>query len=175
VPKSNFSILDLCPKINLSSYSQAESPMRCPLVNSYPTRLNIFVSDPNSKINIGNDFLLIRFALIRLRIRSRSTSIHFILLMRENLISKRHPNKMFQFILFCGLSFIRTSVRSVPCVGLSQRVSCANQPTADHLPPNQLVSSPSSTSRCTPVSSPMPSTSQLAAGRGHQCRAWSLP
>jgi hypothetical protein len=45
--------------------------------------------------------------------------------MRENLISKRHPNKMSWFILFYGLWFIRTSVRSVPYVGLSQRVSVA--------------------------------------------------
>jgi hypothetical protein len=45
--------------------------------------------------------------------------------MRENLIAKQHPNKMSRFILFCGLSFIRTSVRSVPYVGLSQRVRAA--------------------------------------------------
>jgi hypothetical protein len=28
-----------------------------PLINSYLTRLNISVSNPNSKFNIGNDFL----------------------------------------------------------------------------------------------------------------------
>jgi hypothetical protein len=32
---------------------------------------------------------------------------------------------MFWFILFCGLSFVWTSVRFVPYVGISQRVSAA--------------------------------------------------
>jgi hypothetical protein len=49
-------MFDLCPKINLSPYSQAESPMCRPLINFYPTRLKIPVSNLNSKINIGNDF-----------------------------------------------------------------------------------------------------------------------
>jgi hypothetical protein len=30
--------------------------MRCPPMNSYPTQLNTSVFDPNSKINIDDDF-----------------------------------------------------------------------------------------------------------------------
>jgi hypothetical protein len=49
-------MFDLCLKINPSPYSQAESPMRCPLINSYPTRLNISLSNLNSETDLGNDF-----------------------------------------------------------------------------------------------------------------------
>jgi hypothetical protein len=36
--------------------SKAESPMGCPQINSYLIRLNISVSNPIKKINIGDDF-----------------------------------------------------------------------------------------------------------------------
>jgi hypothetical protein len=49
-------MFDLYLKINPSPYSQAESPMRRPQINSYLTRLHTFVFDPDSKINISDDF-----------------------------------------------------------------------------------------------------------------------
>jgi hypothetical protein len=50
VSESNFSMFVLCPKTNPSPYSQAESPIRCTLINSYPTRLNTSMSDPYSAV-----------------------------------------------------------------------------------------------------------------------------
>jgi hypothetical protein len=58
VSESNFSMFDLYIQIFYPGpYPQAEYLMRCPLINSYPTQLNTSVSEPNSKINIGYDFL----------------------------------------------------------------------------------------------------------------------
>jgi hypothetical protein len=41
VSDSNFAMLDLCPKINLTPYSQTECSICRPLINSYSSRLNI--------------------------------------------------------------------------------------------------------------------------------------
>jgi hypothetical protein len=41
---------------NPSPDSQTEYSICHPLINFYPTRLNTSVFDPNSKINIGDDF-----------------------------------------------------------------------------------------------------------------------
>jgi hypothetical protein len=41
---------------NPSPYSQTEYSICRPLINFYPTQLNTSVFDPNSKINIGDDF-----------------------------------------------------------------------------------------------------------------------
>jgi hypothetical protein len=49
-------MFDLYLKINPSPYSQAESPMRRPQINPYPSQLHTSVFDPDSKINIGDDF-----------------------------------------------------------------------------------------------------------------------
>jgi hypothetical protein len=38
--ESNFSMFDLCPKINLTPYSQTECSICRPLINFYPTRPN---------------------------------------------------------------------------------------------------------------------------------------
>jgi hypothetical protein len=45
VSDSDFSMFDLCPKINPTPYSQAEYSVRCPLIISYSTQPNI--SCPN--------------------------------------------------------------------------------------------------------------------------------
>jgi hypothetical protein len=41
VSESDFLIFGLCPNINLNPYSQEESLMCWPLINSYPNRLDI--------------------------------------------------------------------------------------------------------------------------------------
>ena len=51
VSDSDFSMFDLCPKINPTPYSQTEYSVCRPLINSYSTQPSIFVSKPNSKPN----------------------------------------------------------------------------------------------------------------------------
>jgi hypothetical protein len=62
VSDSDFSMFDLCPKINSTPYSHTEYSVRRPLIISYSTRSNISMSKPNSKPRIGSDFKISRFA-----------------------------------------------------------------------------------------------------------------
>jgi hypothetical protein len=52
--------------------------MHCPQINSYPTRLNTSVFDPNSKINLSDDFKCRDLSLSIINLKAGHISIRFI-------------------------------------------------------------------------------------------------
>jgi hypothetical protein len=63
---------------NPNPYSQKEYSVCRPLIKSYSTQLNTYVFDPNSKINIGDDFKCRDLSLSILNPKSGHTPRQFI-------------------------------------------------------------------------------------------------
>ena len=109
-----FSMFDLCPKIYPSPYSQTEYSVCRPLINFYPIRLNISVSNPISKSTSAAIFKY-HDSLLRLKIQSRLNlrTIYFPITCRE-LISERNQIRL-SAELIAQSSVRRNLFRSVLC------------------------------------------------------------
>jgi hypothetical protein len=62
VSDSDFSMLDLCPKINSDPYSQMEYSICRPLNQFFSVSAKYLMSEPNSQPRIDSDFKISRFA-----------------------------------------------------------------------------------------------------------------
>jgi hypothetical protein len=59
-------------------YSHAEFSVCCPQINSYPTRLNTSMFNPNSKINLGDNFKYRDLSLSIINLKARHILRRFI-------------------------------------------------------------------------------------------------
>jgi hypothetical protein len=112
VPESNFSILDLCPKINPSPYSQTEYSICRPLINFI--QLGQISLCPNRIQKSTSAMIFInptRFISITNPKPIDLDSFYCTCAREFNL--KRHPNKMSRFILFPLVHLYASSLRSL--------------------------------------------------------------